>query len=195
MLNHRLRLAGVTALVVVAGLGLSAVAIGQGSKTPAQPSAAQKQKLQSIVKEYREVAGKLGKIRQDTFDANPKLAKQRDDFQSLVKKRMADNGYDPEDKADHLKDLRDKLQSKDASKAERQQAAAEFRKERQALQQAQRKALKDPKVRKAGKKLRQDTLVAMKAQDEKTQDLLDRLKDLRQQLQQNMPESAKSSGK
>lgn len=147
------------------------------------PSAEQQAKIQNLAQEYRGLTVQLGKIRDATFTAHPDLVKQRDAFEKQVEKRMTANGYDTKANIQKLQDIATKLKAEDLDDAKKQALVKEFQQERQGLLSAQRKALAEPKVKKAGEKLQKETLSAMKKQDENTDKLLKRMADLRENLQ------------
>lgn len=177
MMNMKLFRA--VALATVAGLGLPSAAQAQAETAP---SAAEQAKVQALAQDYQEVAGKLAAIRQATYEANPELAEQRDEFQALIEERMAENGFDAEDKLERMKEIASQLKAEDVEEAKKQALVQEFQQERQKMLSAQREALAEADIKQAGEKLQQDTLAAMKAQDEQTEALLERLARLRKDL-------------
>ena len=148
----------------------------------AAPSAADQAKVQALAQDYQDVAGKLEQIRETTYEANPELAEQRDDFQAMIEERMSENGFDADAKLDRMQAIADQLKQEETGEAKKQELVKEFQEVRQSMLNAQREALSEPEVQAAGEKLQSDTLAAMKTQNEQTQVLLDRLARLREDL-------------
>lgn len=153
------------------------------AQNAATPSAEQQAKLQNLVQQYHELETQLGKIRDATFAAHPDLVKQRDAFEKQVEARMTANGYDTKANVQKLQDIATQLKAEDLDDAKKQTLVKEFQAKREGLLNAQREALAEPKVKKAGEKLQDDTLTAMKKQDKNTDKLLKRMASLRENLQ------------
>lgn len=178
-----LKLAAIAATAASLALpGTSLAQAAQGGGAAPAPSASQA-KVQALAKDYQEVAQKLAEIRETTYKANPELAEQRDAFQGMIEKRMQKNGYDADGKLEEMEGIASKLQEKDLDEAKKQELAQEFQQERQKMLNAQREVLAEPDVKKAGEKLQEDTLTAMKAQDKTTDSLLERMTRLRNDIQ------------
>ena len=160
-----------------------------GAQAGAQVDAEQQAKIKSIAQEYKQVAGELAEIREATYAANPELAEQRDVFQQKVQKHMADQGVDPDASVASMKGIAKQLKSGEADEAQQKELMQKFQSQRQELAQARQQAMAEPEVKKAGKQLRQDTIAAMKAQNDKTGQLLDRLKSLSKELKQATSQS------
>jgi len=193
MLSNRTR--GPVAAMLAAALALPVAAGAQEAAPQAAPQAGQqKQKMQKIVQEYRQAAQKLQQIRQETIAENPELEEQREAFETQVQDAMSETGYDVEAGRTKMEKLGKRFQNEELSKEERQKLASEFQAERQKMQQAQQKVLQQEDIRKAGEKLQEDTLTAMKEQDPQTEELLQRMEKLRQQLQAMQPSGAMGGG-
>ncbi len=179
---QKLKLLKAAALAAsVTTLTLPSVGLAQPSEPPtAAPNQA---KVQALAQDYQEVAKKLAEIRETTYKANPELAEQRDAFQAMIEERMEDGGYDADAKLEKMQDIASQLKSEDIEEAKKQELVKKFQQERQKMLNAQREALAETDVKKAGEKLQEDTLAAMKAHDESTDKLLERLARLRSDLQ------------
>lgn len=183
MTKQNLLLSALVATFMSASVPATAAAPGADANAPSAAQQAQQAKIQALAQEYREITTELGKIRDATYKAHPDLVKQRDAFEKQVEQRMAKNGYDPEPHIKEMQGIAEQLKSEDLDQDKKQDLVKDFQQKRQALTSAQEEALSAPKVKKAGEKLQKDTLEAMKAQDKETDKLLDRLADLRENLQ------------
>jgi hypothetical protein len=155
------------------------------SKAAPQMSAKQKEFMDAR-QEMQRIQQRLGKIEQDALKANPELQKQREDFRQLLLSTMKKNGHDPQKQVDHLRELQTKLKDKDLEDGKRKELIDEFRSGNRELQQAQREAFQDEDVQKARVKLAQSMVAAMKEQDGDTEQLIRRLKQVQQHLQEIM---------
>lgn len=173
----RTMLAAAAALFLAPGL-----ASAQQSNTP-QPGGGPSAEMQSVVKEYRSVAQKLQGIRKKAIEANPELKEKRKDFQNKVETAMADSGYDVESNRQRVQEIGEKLKSGDVEKSERQKLMKDLRSKQQKMRKAQQSAMQKPEVQAAGQELQKQTLAAMRDQDSQTDELLDRMKELRSKLQ------------
>jgi len=173
--------------VALTATAISFPALAQEDKQSSQaPTPQVSQEMRDTMKEYREVANQLREIQKSAVENNPELSKQREAFQSMMRKHMSSGGYEVEAARARLDELRSKMQDKSLSQEKRQKVVKQLRQEQQKLQQARRKAMQKQEVREAGKKLRQDTVTAMKAENEDTEALMQRMNKLRQELRSGM---------
>lgn len=170
----------------LAGVLLAAPALAQGPAGPGGQAGATgaQAEARQLMGEYREVAGKLRQIQQETIQANPELAERHEAYQAMLNETMVENGHSPKDTRAELKQIRNKVSSGDVEPSERQELRSEFRSKRQELQQARQSAMNNPEVREAGESLRTATIAAMKDHDPQTTQLISRMQDIRQQMQQ-----------
>ena len=166
-------------LLVAATLAVPSLGLAQTNAAPAADQA----KVQALAKDYQATATKLASIREATYEANPDLAEQRDAFQAMIEKRMADNGFDADAKLERMQEIATQIKDEDLAEAKKQALVKEFQQARQKMLSAQRDVLSEPDVQQAGEALQEDTLAAMKEQNKTTSGLLERLARLRQDLQ------------
>lgn len=172
--------------IAVAALAFS----GAGFAANGSSQSGDKGQTQSLMKDYRSDAKQLKQIHDKTMKANPGLAKQQDQFQAQVKSAVEDHGYNVDQGQKRMQSMAKKLQAKDTSKDDKSKIMKKFQAERQKMMKARKAAMKDPKVQKAGEKLENDTITAMKKQNSKTDDLLSDMKSKRSKLQAAQPSSA-----
>lgn len=174
--------------IAVAALAFSGAGFAADSSQSADNGQTQK-----LMKEYRSDAQQLKQIHDKTVKANPDLAKEQDQFQAQVKAAVKKNGYDVAEGQKRMQAMAKKLQAKGTSDDDKAATMKKFQAERQKMVKARNAALKDPQVQKAGKKLENDTITAMKKQNSKTGDLLSDMKSTRSKLQASMPSPAQQS--
>lgn len=173
--------------IAVAALAFS----GAGFAANSSSQSGDQGQTQSLMKDYRADAKQLKQIHDKTMKANPDLAKQQDQFQAQVKSAVEDHGYNVDQGQKRMQSMAKKLQDDDTSKDEKSKTMKKFQAERQKMMKARKAAMNDPKVKKAGEKLENDTISAMKKQNSKTDDLLSDMKSKRSKLQAAKPSSAK----
>lgn len=182
MVHHRIRESA--AAILAAVLLLPAAAGAQEAEKDAEPQAGeQQQQTRELVQEYRQTAQKLQQIRQEAVAANPELEQQSRDYQKNVEQAIEETGYDFEAGQEKLRKMGKRYKSEDLSEEERQELATDFQTERRKMQQAKQTAMQQENIQAEGTKLQQDIIAAMKAQDSQTEELLQRLRELRQELQ------------
>lgn len=171
-----------------------AAAVFSGPSFAADSSqASNKAETQKLMQEYRSDAQQLKDIHDKTIKENPGLAKQQDQFQEQVKAAVKKNGYDVDKGQQRMQSMAKKLQAKDTSDKEKAATMKKFQAERQDMLKARNAALKDPQIQKAGKKLENDTIEAMKKQNSKTDDLMSDMQSTRSKLEAAMPSGAAQS--
>lgn len=171
--------------VLTAALLLPVAALAQeaDSKAEAAEETTQQEKHQELVQNYQKTVKKLQQIRDEAVTANPSLQEQSRAYEEQVDQAVSDSGYDLEAGREKLKEMGSRFQDEDLSQEERQKLATEFQAERRKMQQAQQQAMQREEVVAAGRELQEDILTAMKEQDPQTENLMERLRELRQQLQ------------
>lgn len=174
------------ATALVAGALLALPALAQGPAGTAQPSPATgpQAEARQLMMEYREVAGKLREIQQSAIESNPELAERHEAYQAMLNEAMVENGASPEATRAELKEIRDKVSNGEVEPGEQQALRNEFRSKRQELAQARQEAMSMPEVQEAGQSLRTATIAAMKDHDPKTEQLISRMENIQQQMQQ-----------
>jgi uncharacterized coiled-coil DUF342 family protein len=172
----------------------------QAGESPANtPSAAQQlnpeqqkmlQQFQQARQQTQQLQQQLGEIQKQTLAENPKLMKQQEAFRELLIDTMRDNGQQPEKKLDELESLQAKIQDNSRPEQERQQLFRKFQQQNQVFAQAQREALQTESVQEAQERLNKAILTAMKDQNPKTEQLIQKMNQARQQMMQIRQEAA-----
>lgn len=182
MLHHRVRKTATAALAAALLLPVAGGAQEAGGNTGAEATP-QQQKTRELVQEYRQTAEKLKQIRQEAVAANPELGEQSREFQDQIEQAMDESDYDVEAGQEKLQEMGKRYKSGDLSEEDRQKLATEFQAERQKMEQAKQEVMQQEEIRTQGAELQEDILTAMKEHDPQTEDLLQRLRELRQELQ------------
>lgn len=167
-------------MLAVAAIGFTGMASAQDN---APAATQQQQQTQKLVQQLRQKATKLRQIHDETLQANPDLQKQQEQFVAMVKQGIKDQGYDIDAGQKRVEGMTKKLKNDDLSQDERKSVMQDFMAERQSLTQARTAALQQPEIKQAGEKLQQDTIDAMKADDDDVEGLMQDMEDLRGQLQ------------
>jgi hypothetical protein len=155
--------------------GMATAQMGQGL-----PPMQQQQDPQARLQEIQQ---QLATAQEAAFAAHPELATQRDQLEDLVVETMEAHGYDPEARMATLDSLRGKAQDPSVSQLDRQQMMQSAQAAQQALQEGQQVALQDSSVVAAQEAFREDLMVAMRAENPATDDLLAEFEQLQQQVQ------------
>lgn len=177
-----------TALAAGPVAGQPAPGGGPGKSGPAQGGkgmgSQQQKELQDAQKKVRDLSQQIGDIQKKAMEANPELQKQREDLRSLLKEKMEAKGHTPDQNIDRMKEIRKQLsESKDLPKSERQKLMQEFQNTARTFRQAQKEAMQDPEVQKARQAFQDDLMAAMKKEDPKVEQLIQDLRQARQEFQ------------
>lgn len=171
----------ITAMLAVAAIGFTGLASAQDGAPAA--SQQQQEQTQQLVQQLRQKAAKLRQIHDETLEANPKLQQQQDDFVAMVKQGIKDQGYDIDAGQKRVEEMTQKLKNDDLGEDERKSVMQDFMAERQSLTQARTSALQEPEIKEAGEQLQQDTIDAMKTDNDGVEELMQDMDDLRNKLQ------------
>lgn len=165
----------VTAAVLAPSLALA--------QTDASQSAAgTSTQMQALIKEFRSTAQQLQQIKQKAIESNPELQAQRKQFREKLKNAMAEAGYNVASNLERLKEISQLLKSGKVSKSKRQKLAQELRRMQRKMLQARKAVLQMPEIQSARQELHQATLAAMRKQSERTEELINHMKELRDKL-------------
>lgn len=182
MLQHRIR--GFAAAMLATGLLLPVAGAAQPADAEADaPAPDQQTQAQKLVQKYRETSQQLRRIRDEAVATNPELEEQSRTYQERIEQAMSDGGYDVDAGQEKLRKMGERYKNEDLSQEERQKLAGEFKAEREKMQQARQQAKQKEEIRVSGQALQESIIVAMKEQDPQTEELLQRLRKLRQKLQ------------
>lgn len=176
-------------MLAIAALTFSGIATAQ---TSPNATTQQQQQVRQLAQKLRQKAAKLQKIHSKTLEANPDLRQQQKAYSEMIRQAIKEQGYDLKAGQERVKNMAKKLKSGELSKEERKAVMQDFAAERKSLNKARAAAMQQPEIRKAGKQLQQDTLAAMKAYSDQTEDLIQSMKQIRQQLRAQMQKSAPS---
>lgn len=169
---------------------MSGLAVGQGATPTSPPIDEQtRQQLLTVMKEYREVTSQLQQIRAAARANNADLVDQQEQFQQQVVDALAETGYDVAQNRAEIKALGAELRAGDPGQERRKEILEALLAEQQEMLAAQKKVLGRPDIKAAAQELNTATLVAMRAQDSDTDDLMARAKDIQDRLKALVPES------
>lgn len=147
-------------------------------------SSEQMQELHKLQQKMRTVGQQLDKIRQEALEAKPELQDQQGEYQSLLFETMKEQGNDPAPALTRMREIEGQMQDQELAEEKRKQLIMEYRQKDAGLQQASRKAMQDEEVREAAQELSQATVAAMREHNPKTGELLQEMKQLRQEIRQ-----------
>jgi chromosome segregation ATPase len=180
----------VGAALLAAGLAAAgplqaAPAADSQAGTPQAMTPAQRKQLQEFRQTSQELAQiqrKLEKIRREALQNHPDLQKKQKAFGDLMMAKMKENGHTPKKDLAELRQLQAKLRSKDTPAAKRQTLLMQLKRRAAAFGQAQREAMRSPKLRKARDDLMHATVNAMKDKHPETAQLIQQAQTKRHKL-------------
>lgn len=170
-----------TAFVCVGAMGTPAQAQPNG----AAANTGEKSSIfpQQLQREARQLIMQLNEIKQKAIAGDKRLQAQRRQLAERVMKLMHEKGFKPEEERKQLVALKKSIQSGTLDKDVRAEKVKEFQTIRAQLVSQQREAIQDESLRQERQALNEATTVAMKKQDPKTEELLNRLAEINQKLQ------------
>ncbi|QBQ53696.1 hypothetical protein [Nitrosococcus wardiae] len=171
-------------LVAFAALTVLALPLHAQSGGDLSLSSEQMQELHKLQQKMRTVSQQLNEIRQEALEAKPELQEQQDEYQSLLFETMKEQGNDPAPALTRMREIEGQMQDQELAEEKRKQLIREYRQKDAGLQQASRRAMQDEKVREAAQELSQSTIAAMREHNSETEQLLQEMKQLRQEIQQ-----------
>lgn len=166
-------LIGMAAMLFVTGAG----AEGQ-TEPPGQP--------QNPQVEMQQIQQKLLTIQKQALDSNPELQKQRDNLESMATDAMEDAGHDPDALIGTIESAQETLQDESQPEEKRMEAVQEAQQAQRELQEAQQTAMQDEKVAEAHREFQSDLMTAMREEDPKVDDLIQRYQQIQQEMQRSM---------
>ncbi|ADJ27083.1 hypothetical protein [Nitrosococcus watsonii] len=169
--------------IALAALAVLALPLHAQSGEAPSLTPEQMQEFHKLQQKMRTVGQQLDEIRQETLKTTPELQEQQEEYQSLLFKTMKEQGSDPDPALARMREIEGQVQNEDLPEDERKQFIMEYQQKDAQLQQASRDAMQDEKVRKMAESLSQDTVAAMRKQDPKTEELLQEMEQLREEMQ------------
>lgn len=194
------RSAGTAAVLVLGVVSVSAQQMPEGHPGgPMAPKAQGQaneliQKVQAKRAEIQQLNQQLMQIQEKTIEANPELAKQRDDLISFVDEKMAETGYDAEAARGRIEKLQGEMQSGELSTEQQQQHRQQLRQEMTSMQQAQGQIMQDEEFQAKREVLNENLVAAMQKQDPQTDELISRLQTAQQEYQQLAQQAMQQHG-
>ena len=164
----------------------------QHSMTPEQ-SELQKA-YQETHADYMAAQQRLKKIQRDTLQAHPELQKQEQSFNDLLMEEMKNEGHSPKQDLAEIEKIQKRLQGSEVPDSERQALMGDFQEKMIAYRKAQAKAMKSQKMQEAQGDLMDAMVTAMKAQDPKTEQLIEKMTQKRQELERMMESATQTQG-
>lgn len=195
-----LRAAGTAAVLVFGAASVSAQQMPEGHPGGMMAPNSQGQgneliqKVQAKRAEIQQLNQQLMQIQEKTIEANPELAKQRDDLISFVDEKMAETGYDAEAARGRIEELQGEMQSGELSAEEQQQNRQQLRQEMTSMQQAQGQVMQDEEFQAKREALNENLVAAMQEQDPQTDELISRLQTAQQEYQQLAQQAMQQHG-
>ncbi|WP_405231230.1 hypothetical protein [Lentisalinibacter salinarum] len=195
-----LRAAGTAAVLVFGAASVGAQQMPEGHPGGMMAPNAQGQgneliqKVQAKRAEIQQLNQQLMQIQEKTIEANPELAKQRDDLISFVDEKMAETGYDAEAARGRIEELQGEMQSGELSAEEQQQNRQQLRQEMTSMQQAQGQIMQDEEFQAKREALNENLVAAMQEQDPQTDELISRLQTAQQEYQQLAQQAMQQHG-
>ncbi|WP_405242055.1 hypothetical protein [Lentisalinibacter salinarum] len=195
-----LRAAGTAAVLVFGAASVSGQQMPEGHPGGMMAPNAQGQgneliqKVQAKRAEIQQLNQQLMQIQEKTIEANPELAKQRDDLISFVDEKMAETGYDAEAARGRIEELQGEMQSGELSAEEQQQNRQQLRQEMTSMQQAQGQIMQDEEFQAKREALNENLVAAMQEQDPQTDELISRLQTAQQEYQQLAQQAMQQHG-
>ncbi|MGF1760289.1 hypothetical protein L4D76_20650 [Photobacterium sagamiensis] len=125
----------------------------------------------------------LTSIRQQTLQANPDLAEQSKQLESKFQQKADEIGYAPEEFIAKAQEIQEQVQDTSLSEEKRSELIKEFTAAKQTMAEQRQAIMADKDLMGMQEKLQQDTFAAMKAQDPKTEQLVDELNNLIETIQ------------
>lgn len=158
---------------LIAALGMAGAAQAQGQ-------------LSALEREFMEIQQRLVEAEQRAFANNPGLEQQADAIEQLVRSKMRAAGYDPDRIADILRETQAQLQNPDLTDDQRQAIlqAPEVLDVQEQMQSAQQAVMGDGEVMQKQQALEADILASMQQEEPETDQLLQRMEQIREQAMQ-----------
>lgn len=125
----------------------------------------------------------LTSIRQQAMHSNPDLAAQAKQLDQAFEKKAKEIGYDPEAFVTQAQEIQTKIQTEALSEEERSELIQTFIAAKKKMAEQRQQLTSDKQLMGMQEKLQQETLVAMKDQDPKTEALVKELRTLVEQIQ------------
>jgi uncharacterized coiled-coil DUF342 family protein len=195
-----LRAAGTAAVLVFGVVSVSAQQMPEGHPGGMMAPKSQGQgneliqQVQAKRAEIEQINQQLMQIQENTIEANPELAQQRDDLISFVDDKMAETGYDAEAARGRIEKLQGEMQSGELSTEEEQQHRQQMRQEMTSMQQAQGQIMQDEEFQQKREALNENLVAAMQEQNPQTDELISRLQTAQQEYQQLAQQAMQQHG-
>jgi chromosome segregation ATPase len=193
-----LRVAGAAAVLTFGALSASAQQMPEGHPggmmAPNSQGSGLMQQVQAKRAEIQQLNQQLMEIQENAIEANPELAKQRDELISFVDEKMAEGGYDAEAARGRIEQLQGEMQSGDLSAEEQQQNRQQLRQEMTSMQQAQGQVMEDEEFQAKRESLNENLVAAMQEQNPKTDELISQLQTAQQEYQQLAQQAMQQHG-
>jgi chromosome segregation ATPase len=195
------RAAGAVAVLVLGAVSVNAQQMPEGHpggmmapKSQGGQGSGLMQQVQQKRAEIEQLNQQLMVIQENTIEANPELATQRDELISFVDEKMAETGYDAEAARGRIEELQGEMQSGDLSAEEEQQHRQQLRQEMTSMQQAQGQVMQDEEFQAKRQALNENLVAAMQEQNPKTDELISQLQTAQQEYQQLAQQAMQQRG-
>lgn len=128
--------------------------------------------LQQYRQEIQKINEYLFEIQKSTLEANPEIARQREQLIERVDAEMQESGLAPQATRERIQSLRQQLQTGELSQEESQAVTQELRKAQGSLQQARQQAMQNEEIRQEQQELSENLVTAMIERQPDTEQLL-----------------------
>jgi len=167
--------------LILMGLGATLFVVWPRKTPDRNPSPAVA--FRETQRQVMELRQQLATLEKNALRKNPQLEERRKALTAAVVSTMQRQGHDPQTYQQRLQALEDKMNQQGLDQKQRDQIMNEARQQIQELQQAEEQALSEPKIASDRRSLEQDLLVAMRKEDPKVDELIQRLQKAEGELQ------------
>lgn len=177
-------------LLAAPATGICEQGEGKANESKGQKQQSIKQQYQRILQRAEELQAQLQDIQQKALQNNPELKKQKQDFEKFVKKTMDNNLKAQKVDTKRMEEIRKELSEEDLGQEKKQKLQKEFRQHILGYQKARAQTMQNQEVKKKRQNLINRTKTAMIKENPETEQLLEELHSLSQELQrmrQQMP--------
>ncbi len=146
----------------------------------------QLQQLQVLQQENQQLQQQIGQIQQQAVEQNPDLLEQNEKLQEMILESMVAGGFDPEADMRKMDELRAEYTQPETTEQRKVALQQEAQQITTRLEQAEERAIADPKVQAAGTKLEEELIATMSRIDPNFSKLMEQLTANQEKMRQVM---------
>lgn len=186
MYHYNWRIAFTALLCLMTTAAFATESIADGAESDRQDET---ELVNPEAQELLELQERLAATQQTAVAQNPELLAQAHSLEDLVSEKMQEAGIDTASIIDGLRAAQEKVREPGLSEAERRRLlqSTEVLEAQQRLHAAQRAIMTDPEVIAAREAFEDEMLEAMRRLDPETDDMIERVKELRPLLSNRTP--------